>query len=208
MQRNALIVVALALLTISNSAQAEQPAWNQGLADPAAGIAKPAPLPNGTKVVLDRSENNKNDLNITVENASQEGFTVRINGSCEMRYAFETMFYEASNITCGSDLSRKFSNFSGSLWPLKVGNEISFDVAGHNGRRGDSWQNRATCKVAEYGSFDIVAGSVDAFKVECRDATVSTTALYAPGLGMQAMFDARHRNGYRAYFEVESVQQP
>lgn len=67
----------------------------------------------------------------------------------------------------------------GNLWPLKVGNEVSYDLTGTN-VAGGSWDGTRSCNVESQVSVATVSGKHDTFKVVCSEPWAHRTWYISP----------------------------
>ena len=84
-----------------------------------------------------------------------------------------------SNCSPWKDGTQKITATRGDLWPLKVGNEVSYDLTGTD-TGGDSWKTTRNCKVEKQARITTVSGEYDTFKVVCRDEWTNRTWYMSP----------------------------
>ena len=80
--------------------------------------------------------------------------------------------------------SRLISDISGNLFPLKVGNKMSFrSTVAIKGQR-TQWSFTWQCAILDETETEVVAGKFDTFRIACaRDAEDTINYYYAPQLG-------------------------
>lgn len=105
----------------------------------------------------------------------------------------------------GSDGSQTVSATIGEIWPLRVGNSVSYEYTGRN-ERGDDWSSTRTCSVAETATIEAAGGSYDTYKVVCNDSFDRRTYFIAPSIGRTVYFERiRKRGGDRRVVEFLSA---
>ncbi|MEM6621798.1 MAG: hypothetical protein AAF674_06180 [Pseudomonadota bacterium] len=82
---------------------------------------------------------------------------------------------------------------TGEIFPLQVGNAMSFDASGSN-VDGDTWDNVRTCTVDGTAQVDVPAGTFDTYRVICDDGNTRRTFFYAPETGTPVMYERLRRN--------------
>ena len=73
-------------------------------------------------------------------------------------------------------------NVKGALFPLEVGNKMSFNVVGKSTNWPDGWKEKRTCKVTAQERVTVEAGDFDAFKVVCNDEWRTRTWYFSPSV--------------------------
>ncbi len=118
---------------------------------------------------------------IKVVAGTDETYTFkRSDSSCAHTKVRALDFYapvKRENCPFGS-VTREISNIKGSLWPLQVGNEATFDVNITVQGRSSPYNGR--CEVTDQGAMALPYGQDDVFKVICRDEIHVITSYYSP----------------------------
>jgi len=119
-------------------------------------------------------------VTVDVIRAGDDSYTIRTQGGkCEDTYSHSLGFYapiRGDNCSYGS-ISRDISGVDGSLWPLQVGNKVTFGV--RIDFRGIVALS-AACSVVEQGKLTLPYGDDDVFKVVCDDTMHIITSYYSP----------------------------
>lgn len=80
----------------------------------------------------------------------------------------------------------------GEIWPLEVGNKVSYSYTEINAHGKNTGKSKRSCKVEDTVRIAVSAGELDAFKVVCKRSkgNWSQTRVYyfSPELGMNAKF--------------------
>lgn len=89
---------------------------------------------------------------------------------------------------------------SGSLWPLRVGNQASWSV------RAPDWQTTRRCVVADTVKVTVPAGAFDAYRIVCEDDFATRTWFYSPVLAASVAYTRVHRKqGQQANYQLASL---
>lgn len=76
--------------------------------------------------------------------------------------------------------TQKMSAVKGSMFPLKIGNKMSFTVTGKSDKWPDGWIEKRKCKVESQERVTVVAGEYDAFKVVCDSERRKRVYFFSP----------------------------
>ena len=169
---------------------------------------EPAEMPASFKVgdkiaVKSVKSGNKQDLEIVDSGADFYVFQP-VGQTCKTTKSKSIDFYApiaASDCSFGS-ITREISDVDGTLWPLQVGNSVSFNVK----ISFKSVSNHpAKCKVTEQGNISLPYGNDDVYKVVCKDDIHIITSYYSPAKQaiVKYRFERPQRN--RVYFDQETV---
>lgn len=168
----------------------------------------PAPLPSmfkvgDTYVIKDLSSGNTSTQEVI--RAEEDSSTIRsVGGNCENTYSHSLMFYapiKGEKCSFGS-ISRNISDVQGSLWPLQVGNKVSFYV---NIIFKGKTRTSASCEVTEQGTLSLPYGDDNVFKVICRDDFHIITSYYSPAKQMLTKYRFERPKRGDVYIDREIV---
>lgn len=93
---------------------------------------------------------------------------------------------------CGTSDGTQQVTVDGSIWPLQVSAEVSYDFSGRN-KFGDSWKGTRNCVVKEEVRVTVPAGTFDTFHVVCNDPWRSRDWYVSPELGTTVLYVQRHK---------------
>lgn len=89
--------------------------------------------------------------------------------------------------------TQKMTNVKGSMFPLQVGNKMSFTVVGQSDKWPDGWNDPRRCKVESQERVTVIAGDFDAFKIVCTSKNRTRVYFFAPDVNDIVW----HRNTHR-----------
>jgi hypothetical protein len=92
----------------------------------------------------------------------------------------------------GNTGTQTIQSKSGSLFPLEVGNQASWEVTGQDEQY--NWSTTRRCQVSDEVNLTVPAGNYDAYKVVCRDDWSTRTFYYAPEAEANAAFVRVHED--------------
>lgn len=96
---------------------------------------------------------------------------------------------EWSNKTHGQG-KRLITNIEGSLFPLEVGNRVSFTSTVDTNKPPYAWEYDWSCQVTEQKKITVPAGEFDTFKVDCKRREQEVISIYySPKVGYAVRFD-------------------
>ncbi len=95
--------------------------------------------------------------------------------------------------TCPSTGKSTVKVLSDSLWPLKVGNTITYQVNGNSSLIGRAWSSKRSCEVVGAVKIKTVAGIYDTFKVICKERWGTRTWWLAPSVGTAVAYQQKTR---------------
>lgn len=96
---------------------------------------------------------------------------------------------EWENKTYGQG-KRLISNLQGEMFPLEVGNQMTFTSTVDTDKPPYAWEYDWSCKVASQQKVTVPAGEFDTFKVDCKRREQEVISLYyAPKVGYAVRFD-------------------
>jgi len=78
--------------------------------------------------------------------------------------------------------SQRLENVKGAMFPLEVGNKMSFNVVGESTKYPDGWRENRKCEVVAQELVTVEAGDFDAFKVVCNDQWRKRTWYFSPAV--------------------------
>lgn len=177
----AVSVSALALAACQTTSIQEQPATNVNLAPAernalAEGeVSKTKRLRNGVELVT------------TVSLAKPGVYKWEVSDGCYGTSTVGDRFAPSLSWNkCGTNANWNtgtavINSKSGELWPLKVGNKVSYSLTStsHTGRTSDNVRN---CEVTAAVNVTAAGKSYDAYKVVCNDRSNRRTYYYAPSV--------------------------
>lgn len=76
------------------------------------------------------------------------------------------------------DGSQKITSVRGTIWPLQVGNQVTYDFEGTS-LDGNSWKGMRTCSVEEAVRIRTVSGEHDAFKLACDTVDLVSNKIWS-----------------------------
>jgi len=88
---------------------------------------------------------------------------------------------------------QKMTNVDGAMFPLQVGNKMSFTVVGESDKWPDGWKDKRKCKVESQERVTVIAGDFDAFKVVCTSDKRTRVYFFSPELNDIVWYRNTHR---------------
>lgn len=76
---------------------------------------------------------------------------------------------------------------TGEIYPLAVGNSVSYAVTGSN-VKGNDWSTTRNCSVKGTARVSVPAGTFDTYHVNCKDEWTSRDYYVSPELGTSVLF--------------------
>ncbi len=171
-----------------------------GCATPTGGVGTPAAaLPEPKRgLTLTGSEHGRSTI-WRVEQTDPATMLWISNRGCHRRTLHDPFSPRLRWQGCGSGPwsagQTRVRRVNGSLWPLQVGNQSSYDLEVRT-TNGDWHPITRRCEVVTRGPFTVPAGTFDAFQVACLDNFRTWNWAYAPKLGtIIAQKEAERRTG-------------
>lgn len=96
---------------------------------------------------------------------------------------------------CPSTGSSSVNILKNSLWPLQIGNSITYKVSGNSSLIGRAWSSRRSCKVNGMVKISIVSGEYDTYKVICEERWGTRTWWLAPEVGTAVAYQQKTKRG-------------
>jgi hypothetical protein len=89
--------------------------------------------------------------------------------------------------------TQKMTNVKGAMFPLQVGNKMSFTVVGKSDKWPDGWNEVRKCEVESQERVTVVAGDFDAYKVVCKSEKRTRVYFFAPELNDIVWYRNTHK---------------
>lgn len=184
----------------------------QRLPAPTARTMKPdttGPMPKPELAVGDTWIGLKDgkDFQWTVISISGNAYTGRASDGCRWT-AISWNFapsYEFSNCKPYKDGKHKITSIAGKLWPLQVGNRISYAFTGSR-TFGKTWSGRRTCEVkSREEPITTISGEHDTYKIICNDRWTRLTEYVSPKL-QAVVYWERHRKRQNQTIKGELIE--
>ncbi len=112
--------------------------------------------------------------------------------------------YEFRGCKPYKDGKHKITSITGKLWPLEVGNKISYGFIGSRPFQ-RSWRGTRTCEVESREAITIGGAQHDTFKIVCNDAWTRLTYYVSPRL-KAVVYSERHRKSQGQTFKWELIR--
>jgi len=84
--------------------------------------------------------------------------------------------------TCGGAGEIRIRSKDGNLWPMQVGQTVSYDAVGYTRGGEGGWVADYDCEVVDAVRIETAAGAFDTYKVECETPWRRMTSYVAPAL--------------------------
>ena len=147
------------------------------------------------------------DLEVEFDDGKK--MTLLLNGFCTKTYDMSIDPYSEMSWDCGENKgSRTISNIQGKLWPLTVGNTMSFTEHGKIGSR--TWTSPINCNVEGTERIVTIVGEFDTYRVICKNRFFKHTYWYTQGYKFPVKYE-RWNYGSRnieAYSELMQIKPP
>jgi len=101
---------------------------------------------------------------------------------------------------CPSNGTSSVEIISNSLWPLKVGNRIEYQVRGTSSLIGRAWASKRSCEVTTTVKIEIASGVYDTYKVVCKERWGTRTWWLAPSVGTAVASIRRYGYSLRKFY--------
>ena len=95
-----------------------------------------------------------------------------------------------------------------SLWPLEVGNKITYQMKGNSSLIARAWSSRRSCEVVGAVKVKIVSGIYDTFKVICKERWGTRTWWLSPKVGTAVAYEQKTRRNGLIRQEMTKIVQP
>jgi hypothetical protein len=89
--------------------------------------------------------------------------------------------------------TQSIEEVEGALFPLEVGNTMSFYVVGKSTKWPDGWKDKRDCEVKAQERISVEAGDFDAFKVVCNDEWRARTYYFSPEVNDIVWYRSVHK---------------
>ncbi len=97
---------------------------------------------------------------------------------------------------------------SDSLWPLEIGNKITYQMKGSSSLFARAWSSRRSCEVIGAVKVKIVSGIYDTFKVICKERWGTRTWWLSPDVGTAVAYQQKTRRNGLIRQEMTKIIQP
>jgi len=88
---------------------------------------------------------------------------------------------------------QSISSVKGELFPLTVGNKMSFMVNGESTKWPDGWKNKRVCEVESQERITVVAGEYDAFRIVCDEKQRKRVMYFSPEINTLVWYKNVHK---------------
>ena len=90
--------------------------------------------------------------------------------------------------------TQEITNITGNIFPLKIGNTMSYANSGASTKHPEGWTDSWRCKVESEENVTTPLGDLDTFKVKCSGKWRDKTWYYSPKLGTPVIYINHHRS--------------
>lgn len=109
--------------------------------------------------------------------------------------------------TCPSTGKSTVTVLDDSLWPLQVGNKITYQVRGNSSLIGRAWSSKRSCEVVDTVKVETVGGVYDTYKVICKERWGSRTWWLSPEVGTAVAYQQKTRRDGFVQQEMTKIVQ-
>lgn len=109
---------------------------------------------------------------------------------------------------CPSNGTSSVEILADSLWPLKIGNRIEYQVRGTSSLIGRAWGSKRGCEVTSTVKIEIPSGVYDTYKVVCKERWGTRTWWLAPSVGTAVAYQQKTKRGGLVRQEMQSIVRP
>ncbi len=97
---------------------------------------------------------------------------------------------------------------SDSLWPLDIGNKITYQMKGNSSLIARAWSSKRSCEVVGAVKVKIVSGTYDTFKVICKERWGTRTWWLSPEVGTAVAYEQKTRRNGLIRQEMTKIVKP
>ena len=106
--------------------------------------------------------------------------------------------------------TQKMTKVKGAMFPLVVGNKMSYTVSGKSSKNPNGWSESRKCEVKSQERVQVEAGEFDTFKVVCNSEWRKRTFYFSPELNDIVLYRDTHKTDSQRNrgWEVVAVTSP